>query len=277
MNSHSPGRLTIAVLALFFFGCAPARVSLRQDFWKEPQHKVGIAVGQMPQLHVYPIPEVEAAGMGLLQGAVYVEIRRQKTGTLESHLQLVDVSRFGEVADQYVEKLQTLGFTARKLTRPVNMESMAPFQASGSGEFARRDLRPLATQEDIDMLVLISMDRCGTQVLPFWEMEAMCVASGELIDLKTNRVEWRARMEDIDGAKPIKDWNQAPDFPGVTKSLGEAVTQAQKYLVRDFFRASPGAPPPGCTETDEFRAASAVEKKRLLSECTKAKSASAAP
>ncbi|HEX5744770.1 MAG TPA: hypothetical protein VFZ09_00925 [Archangium sp.] len=277
MNSHSAGRIMIAAFALLFFGCVPARVSLRQDFWKDSRHTVGVAVGQMPPLHVYPLPEAEAAAMGPLQGAVYMEIRHQKTGTLESHLQLVDVSRFGAVADHYVEKLQALGFSARKLSGPVNMESLPPFQAKESGEFARKDMRSLAQQEGIDMLVLLSVDRCGTKMLPFWEMEAMCVASGELIDLRTNRVEWRARMEEEEGTKPIKEWNQAPDFPGVSKSLGEAVTQAQQYLVRDFFRGTPGAPPPGCSETPEFRAASAVEKKRLLSECAKAKSASAAP
>jgi hypothetical protein len=280
MNSHSLARLTIAAFALLFFGCAPARVSLRQDFWKEPEHKIGIAVGQMPALHVYPLPEEEAAAMGVLQAMVYMEIRKGKTGALESHLQLIDVSRFGQVADRYVEKLQALGFTARKLTQAPDMESMPPFQAKESGEFARRDLRPLASQEGIDMLILLSMGRCGTLVRPFWEMDAMCVASGELINLKTNRVEWRLRMQEEEGVMAIKgDWNQAPDFPAVTQSLGEAVTQAQQILVRDFFqgsaqgsaRSSVGEPQPRCTETPEFRAASAVEKKRLLMECSKAR------
>jgi hypothetical protein len=272
MNSFSLGRITITAFALLLFGCGPTRVQLRPDFWQEPEHKVGVAVRQMPQLHVHPLLEEAVVGMSPLQELVYVEIWKAKVGALESHLQLIDVSRFGEVADRYVEALEARGFTARKLAQAPKLEHLPPFQAEGSGEFAKQDLRPLAAKEGLDMLVLLSMEKCGARLLPFWGMNAMCLAGGELIDLRTNRVEWRAIMEEEQGMVTVNgEWNQAPDFPLITADLGKAVTQAQQYLVNDFFSAAVATP---CSNTPEYQAASPEEKKRLLRECAKAKSAS---
>lgn len=276
LRALSPGRLTMTAFALLLLGCGPSRVQLKPDFWKEPQRKIGIAVRQAPPLHVHPLPEV-VRGSHSLDSAAFWNAQIAKTSALESHLQVIDVSRFGELADRYVEALRARGFIARRIAWTQDVERMRPFQEKSSGAVAKVVRQSLSAREDIDMLLLLALQKCGAQILPSTEeVTAMCLSGGELLDLETNQVEWRVSMEEGDGlvAADRGAWNQPPDYPALTVSLGKAVTKAQQYLWNDFFGLIEVHPMAACTDTPEFRTASAVEKRRMLRECAKAVSAS---
>jgi len=235
MNMSTLCRLGAAVLITGLVGCAPARMSLKPSFWKETQLKVGVATLPAPKLAAY-----RAGSEGLLDMA----INSAMTGSLEAHLQSMDASKFNTVADQYVEKLNERGLNARKLDKPVNPLTMQPFTSQSSGEFAERDLRPLADKEGLDMLILLSLQQCGTTrkyygFIPLGPPEALCVSKGEMINLKTNEIQWRAYPEVQDALLPVSgEWDQAPDYRNVTVAVDKAMTRAQLFLLKEFFETA---------------------------------------
>lgn len=232
MNVSSFCRVGIVALIMGLVGCAPARVALRPSFWKETQYKVGIATAPPPQLAAY-----RSGNQGLLDMA----INSAMAGSLEEHLQRLDASGFAAVADQYVEKLNERGINARKLSRTVNPLTLPPFSSPSSGEYAERDMRPLAAQEGIDKLILLSLQQCGTTrnyygFIPLGAPKAYCVGKGEMIDLKTNQIEWRAYPEANDATQDVVgEWDEPPDFRNVTAAINRTMTRTQVLLFEDFF------------------------------------------
>ncbi|WNG23780.1 hypothetical protein F0U62_06875 [Cystobacter fuscus] len=232
MNMSTLCRMGAAVLIMSLIGCAPARMSLKPSFWKETQLKVGVAT--LP-------PQKFAAYRAGSEGLMDMAINSAMSDSLEAHLQRMDASKFAAVADQYVERLTERGLNARKLDKPVNPNLLRSFTAPGSGEFAEKDMRPLAEKEDIDMLILLSLQQCGTirkyyGFIPLGAPEAICVSKGEMINLKTNEIAWRAYPEMSDAILPIEgDWDQAPDYRNVTRAVDRAMSQAQLFLLKEFF------------------------------------------
>lgn len=288
MNMSSISRTAVIALFMGLVGCAPARVALRPSFWKDTQSKVGVAAVPAPKLAAY-----RSGNQGLLD----LVINEAMAGSLEAHLQHLDANGISSMTDHYVEKLNERGVNARKLSRTVNPLTFQPFTAPSSGEFAERDLRPLAQQEGIDKLILISLQQCGTSrayygFIPLGAPKAMCVGKGEMIDLKTNQIEWRAYPETNDATQDVVgEWDEPPDYRNVTAAINRTMTRTQVLLFEDFFgprtarpetwsqglalhtasssTASQSTAPakPGCTDTPEYRNASAVQKKQLLEAC----------
>lgn len=292
MNISNLCRMGAVVLFMGLIGCGPSRVALRPSFWKETHHKVGVATLAPPQLAAY-----RTGNQGLLDEA----INSAMAGSLEEHLQRLDASGFATMADQYVEKLDERGFSARKLSQTVEPLKLQPFEATGSGEFAERDMRPLAEKEGIDTLILLSLQQCGTTrayygFIPLGAPKAYCVGKGEMIDLKTNQVQWRAFPESANATQDVVgEWDEPPHFTNVTAAINRTVTQSQVFVFEDLFgprtarpekwshrmvmvrSATPpatqvaaqtqGSIKPGCTDTPEYRNAPAVQKKQLLEAC----------
>ena len=231
-------RLGAAVLVTCTVACAPARIPVKQSFWKETQHKVGVTAMPAPQLAAH-----RTGGQGLLD----VAINNAMSGSLEAHLQTVDVNKFGTVADQFVEQLSARGISARKLDAPPDITKLRKFKTDASGEFAEKDLRPLAEKEQIDTLVILSISQCGTMrpyygFIPLDAPSAMCVSTGQMIDLKTNQIAWRTSMEaDKATVKVSGNWDQPPDYRNVTKAIDTSVAKAQDFLVKDFLQGAPRA------------------------------------
>lgn len=237
MNLSTLCRLGAAAVIMSLIGCAPARMSLKPSFWKETQLKVGVATIPSQKMAAH-----RAGSEGLLDMA----INSAMTGSLEAHLQSMDANKFATVADQYVEKLTERGLNARKLDKPVNPHVLQPFTAPGSGEYAEKDMRPLAGKEGIDMLIVLSLQQCGTirkyyGFIPLGPPEAICVSKGEMINLKTNEIAWRAYPEMNEAILPIEgEWDQAPDYQNVTRAVDRAMSQAQLFLIKEFFGSARG-------------------------------------
>ncbi len=242
MNIAALCRTAVAVLVLGVVGCGPSRVALKPTFWNETEQTIGVTTVVAPQFGAH-----RAGSQGLLDMA----INSAMSGTLEGHLQRMDASKFKEVADQYATKLQERGLKARRISEEVNPAKMVPFKAESSGEFAAVDLRPLGQKEGIDKLILLSIQQCGTVrayygFIPLGAPKGMCVSKGELIDMKTNQVEWRAFPEAPQSTtvEILGEWDEPPDFKNVTVAVERAMLQSQVFLVEEFFgrTTSPQSP-----------------------------------
>jgi hypothetical protein len=237
MKPNNLRSLAVAALLLGLVGCAPARVALKPSFWKDNPHRVGVATVAPPQLAAY-----KAGSQGLLDMA----INSAMAGSLEEHLQRLDVSGFSTVADQYVKKLNERGINARRLAQTVAPLTFPEFTSSSSDEFAERDLRTLAGKEDLDMLILLSVQQCGTQrayygFIPLGPPQALCVSKGELIDLKTNQILWRTYQNNEQALQSVAgEWDEPPHFSNVTVAINQSLIQSQKFLVGEFFGPNGG-------------------------------------
>ncbi|NMO13513.1 hypothetical protein HPC49_09795 [Pyxidicoccus fallax] len=215
-----------------------------------------------------PLQAYRGGSQGLLDEA----INSAMSEGLGAHLQTLDASRFHTVADEYVEKLNAWGFSARRLPLPVDLASLPAFKSESSGEFAERDLRSLGASGDIDTLILLSVYQCGTlrsyyAFIPLGAPVAICMSKGEMIDLKTNAVRWRAYPE-MDASVTVKvsgEWDEPPDYRNVTAAIAQAITHAQGFLVKEFFGKRPLS---ACTDTPGFRNASAAERDQMLASCS---------
>ena len=115
------------------------------------------------------------------------------------------------------------------------LSKLKPFEPR-SPDFAEQDSRPLGQEAQIDTLILLSLVECGRP--PPWALQSgLCVGKGEMVDLATNGLIWRARMDTLDGTVRVEgEWNQAPDFPNLTAAIYKSIDQAWDFLVKDFFK-----------------------------------------
>lgn len=237
MNTSILRGLTITVLLLCGAGCAPSRMALQPTFWKETEQRIGVATVVLPPLLAH-----REGSEGLLDHA----INNAMTGSLEAHLRTLDASRFNTVADEYVAKLNGRGFNAQRLPKPVNPSALPEFKASSSGEFAERDYRSLGASGEFDTLILLSVYQCGTLrsyygFIPLGAPAAICMSKGEMIDMKTNALRWRAYPERPASATVAVsgEWDAPPDYRNVTAAVEQAINRAQVFLLDEFFRPAP--------------------------------------
>jgi hypothetical protein len=260
--------LVAAALITCSVGCANPRRAVSPDFWKDSRRKIGVAITPPPPLTVHQQNIYTGNLLGDALAEILIAAMNMNVGP---HLTTLDAKRFAGVVDPFVQQLGARGFDARALPGPVVLSELKPFKTR-SPDFAEMDLRPLGQQAQVDTLILLSLVECGATVT-LGAPSGLCVSTGQMVDLATNRLMWRALMDTMDGTVRVEgEWNQAPDFPNLTAAIYKAIDQAQGFLVKDFFKTPEalGRAPrirPGCTDTSEYRLASAAEKKRMLEDC----------
>jgi len=229
-------------------GCGPSNLALKSDFWQTKERNIGVAVAKAPVAATY------RQGGGLLDQA----IAKAATGTLEAHLQSIDSSGFDDVARRFWENLKGRGFNVKLIEKPIDLEKFAKYTPTASGDFHERDCRMIAADEGIDALVLLSIDRWGTTrkyygFIPLESPKPFCVGRGELINLRTNALEWGVEMNEEDAKVDVEgEWDKPPDFLDLTKALYKTVNRAKVYLENDFFGGTMVAPSaPGVSRADE--------------------------
>jgi|GEM_PF-1487023 len=242
-----PRTLFVALVIILLFsllaGCAPSNLALHPDFWQTKGRKIGVAVATPPMAGAH-----RTGGEGLLDMA----INKAATNSLESHLQKIDSSGFEDIADRFVEGLKRKGFTVKKLEKPIAPAKLAAFSPKTSGRFHERDLSFLVADEDLDALVLLSIDRWGTirkyyGFIPLESPSGFCAGKGQLIDLRSNALEWSYVTPEGEGSVEVEgSWDKPPYFPGVTAALRKAVNRAKQTVESDFFDLT--SPPASTSE-----------------------------
>ena len=234
MNQRISCSVLASLLVVLAVGCAPARIALKPTFWEQGPRKLGVAMTLPPPLSAH-----RAGAQGLLD----VAINTAAAGSLEAHLKTLEAPRLDDTAGQFVEKLAARGVEARRLDEPIILETFHPFQAGSFGNYLERDLRPLGKGEGIDALILLRVEQCGTLrnyygFIPLGDPAGYCTCRGELIDLKTNEVLWRAATPvEVATVKVEGKWEQPPDFPNLTGAVKQATERAPQFLLAEFFEA----------------------------------------
>ncbi|MBM4159938.1 MAG: hypothetical protein FJ217_02450 [Ignavibacteria bacterium] len=226
------------VLLAFVCGCGPSKLALKSDFWQTKERKIGVAVAKSP------VAATHQAGGGLLDRA----IAKAAIGTLDAHFEKLNSKSFEDVAQKFAENLETQGFNVKLVEKPIDLEKLPKFAPTSSGDYHERDLRMIAADEGVDALVLLSIDRWGTTrkyyaFIPLESPKPFCVARGELVNLRTNALEWSVEMEEDQSKVDVEgEWDKPPDFPEVTKALYKAVDKAKAFLENDFFAGKSAKP-----------------------------------
>ncbi|HCA81990.1 MAG TPA: hypothetical protein DEP53_19850, partial [Bacteroidetes bacterium] len=211
---------------------------MKSEFWQAKDRKIGIAVAKSP------VAATHQAGGGLLDQA----IAKAATGTLDAHLQSINSSNFDDIRQKFVDNLTARGFNVKLIEKPFDLEKLPNFVPKSSGDYHDRDLRMLAADENVDALILLSIDRWGTTrkyyaMIPLESPKPFCVGKGELINLRTNALEWSVEMPEDEAKLDVEgDWDKPPDFPNLTTALNKAVNRAKVYLENNFFGSRLAAP-----------------------------------
>ncbi len=249
--------MTVAVLALVLgCGCGPSTLALKSDFWQAKERKIGIAVAKSP------VAATHRAGGGLLDQA----IAKAASGTLDAHLQSIDSNGFDDISMKFEENLKARGFIVKRIDKPIDLEKLPKFVPTSSGDYHDRDLRMLAADESVDALILLSIDRWGTTrkyyaMIPLESPKPFCVGRGELINLRTNALEWSVEIPEDEVKVEVEgEWDKPPDFINLTTALYKAVRRAKLYLENNFFGSTAGVPAlSSVSRTDEGARGRAVE------------------
>lgn len=229
-------RITLALLGglclLVLAGCI-AKVPVQSAFWQDKQSRIGVAFVKYPMVAAHKVGA---------QGLLDMAINNAVAGSLEAHLRTIDVTGFSAAADQFVQKLQERGLTAKKIAEPIDINALEKFQSPGSGDYMNKDLRSLAKTEEIDYLILLSIERVGT-IRKYYGFIALgspagfCQARGRMVDLRTNELKWSAIQPEKEATlKVAGQWKQPPDYLNVTATVKQAVQNGATFLVTQFFK-----------------------------------------
>lgn len=219
------------VVMFFLSGCAATRISLKPSFWQEKELKIGVAVVSYPKVAAHKV-----GAQGLLDQAINEVLAAE----LKAYLRQVDITAFSSIADQFVQRLREEGKTVKKIDGLLDLEEFQSFKPTTSGNYTKVDFRSLSQKEDIDTLLLLSIERVGTirsyyGFIPLGAPKALCQAKGQLVDLNNNEILWLYTMEEKEASVPIEDkWSQPPDYPNLNNALKKAVENAMTILEVKF-------------------------------------------
>lgn len=220
-------------LAIVLQGCAPVQqkpVSLDTSFWQESKGVVGIAMESVPQPQTYFLGQ---------QGLLDIAINSSNAKPMASSIQSIDTQRVTQIADNLEKRLQARGFTVKRLTDTINSNSYPERKSSVDPEHsALRDFTALKSSNGIDRLLLVTVERLGTErgyygFVPTSPPKAIISIKGQLIDLSDHKLLW-FHSEDAGAAIP-EPWDQAPEFANVVATVKENMEQGCKQFEQAMF------------------------------------------
>jgi hypothetical protein len=238
-------RVAVAILAvtltlLSMTGCATFEpIPVEPGLWQQKHMRIGVVMTHPPSAGAF-----KAGAQGLLDLA----INESMASDLEKHLASLEPRRFTVVATQFEGRLRQMGFPVVHIDESIDPERL-PERAEKKPRFYDRDIGALASTKQIDALLLLKVDGWGTTrsyygFIPLGAPTATFHATAQLIG-RDGRLLWQARFtnlkQDVGG-----EWDQAPDFPNLTRSIEVAEDDAVAFFEKDFFQTAPppASPPP---------------------------------
>ncbi len=244
-------RIALAALgaALFASACAPARLTVKPEFWQDRQARIGVAL--------MPHPEAGAHKVGA-QGLLDMAINAGMAAELKSHLQKVDVNEFDRIRDRFVQELGKRGMNAVAMPGYLDPATY-PARAEDAPQIENafdRDLAALRTGQKLDAVVLLQVRRYGTirsyyGFIPLSAPQGFFEVKGQMVDLRTGALLWQTVIPENQAAVPAAgDWDQPPEYPNITAALRAAMANGGEFLWKEFFNAEPApasTPAPAAT------------------------------
>ena len=217
-------------LAAVLTSCAtpPKPIELTKDFW-ERKGVLGIATATYPKATAYTTGQ---------QGVLDLLITR--SGELPGFIEKMDVATLlSAIPEDLSTKFRAQGFEVKQSFK-LETSKFAKFESTPSQRFyADFDFRPVRQTEQVDRLLLITVEAIGTTrpyygFLPTGPPKGMITWRGELIDLSTNELLWRYTEAQT---VPVYDpWDEPPNYPRIVDAVTRAVDSAKRTLE---FRLSP--------------------------------------
>ncbi len=228
-------RRATLLLSCFLFaslnGCV-TRVAMKSDFWNNRSAKIGVVLAP------YPTGAAHKSGA---QGVLDMAINAALSAEMKRYLQGVQPLEFNDIQHQFSAQLKSMGIEAKTLPEPIDLKAYQTFEGTGPGKMFKQDLRPLASKENIDFIVILSITRFGTirnyyGFVPTEKPRALCDVKGQMINLATNELVWQAATTEIQARTTVEGkWDQPPDYPNLTASLWTAVKKGKTFLFEEFF------------------------------------------
>lgn len=237
-------RISLAALgaALLTSACAPARITVKPEFWQTRPARVAVALT--------PRPPAGAHKVGA-QGLLDMAINSGMASDLNAHLETVDVSAFEKIRDTFVKELRARGMDAVALAGTLD-PARYPARAEDAPKVENaygRDLGVLRTAQRFDAVVLLQVRAFGTirryyGFIPLNAPAGYFEVKGQMVDLKTGALLWQTLMaEDQATVQVTGEWDEPPTYPNLTAALRTAVYNGGEFLWREFFYPDSGPGP----------------------------------
>lgn len=145
-----------------------------------------------------------------------------------------------QLPEKIVSDLRKNGISARITNQTITTNQLPKFPSNNLNEYAFIDYRSLANQLKADKLLLINVTEIGATrpttmgVVPIGGPIGHISMSGQLIDLKTNRVLWGKVV--VEHVKSNNKWYQPPNFPYFENSMNLMVENAASKLQYQLFK-----------------------------------------
>jgi hypothetical protein len=228
--------LFVSVCLVLIAGCATT-VPLESSFWDRKGVRVGVALATLPDAHAHRV-----GGEMLLDMA----INKAMAAKLDTRMRQVAPKMIGGVTDKFVQRLNEKGFKAKKISEQIPLDAFPKFtgQASGNARMFGKDLRGLAQKHNIDMLLLVTVNRYGTLrnyygFIPLGNPRALFDVRGQMIDLANNQLLWQTQLSDDQATMAVEgEWSQPPEYPNLVASLEQAMNKSMGHLETQFFATS---------------------------------------
>jgi hypothetical protein len=207
--------------------------SARPDFWEHKQAVIGVALADFPKPTAYK---------GGSQGLLDIAINNANAGPLEEHLNSLDISKVADISDRIAGYLTAKGFRVKQIKEPVKIGELKDLEKDKSSApnspHSSRDFTPLKAKYGIDKLVLITVTQVGTVrnyygFFPIGAPAGITSMLGQAINLADNSLEWNQVItQTVPSADP--NWDQPPQYPGLTKAVYTALDQSRNLLYNQF-------------------------------------------
>ena len=235
----------LLILCSGLIGCAKqaTNIDLSQEFWQQPPHEITVANAKPIKPTLY-----QQGNTGILDFVVNSAVNSK----LVNHLRRVDMSWYQQMGGKFVKRHREQHIQASSYSRPIMIDHLAThrvtrggmynqkfkmkdasaFTSSQSGNnaetvlYSKKNYTALATQVGNGKLLLTQIDALGARrhfygFIPTGKPQAFCSLSGRLIDIKTNHILWKHKVnitQDVSGP-----WDQPPNFPNFDRALNQAI------------------------------------------------------
>lgn len=225
---HISKLILLAVTVLS--GCAVVQkpIPSTAQIFSTPDSTVAVAIGKLPE------PDQSMMGP---QGLLDVAINRANAKAIVTRLQQQDFSAVKKLSEDFTQGLEERQIKVVVVPEIFDATALQKF-TEGSGEgIALLDYRPLAKKYGVERLLLIQPTWLGTMrsyqgFIPLGAPVGHVAIIGQLIDLRSNRLQWYAP---IVVSTPVSGkWDDAPGYENLMKAVDQSTRDAI-VKVRDAF------------------------------------------
>jgi hypothetical protein len=223
--------LLIAVLASVFVltGCAtPPRdpIAMQTTTLSKPGTRIGVAMG--------PLPKVDTEFPGAACLLCYAAASAANS-SLTSHTQKLPAEDIARIKTDLADALRKKGFTPTLLPDNFTLKDLP--KLDGKQPKAEYDFASLAGKYQIDKLIVVQITQLGisrnySSYFPTGAPQGVVNGIGYMVNLADNTYEWYRPIGETRSA--TGQWDEAPNFPGLTNAYFQAVEGARDAVLKPF-------------------------------------------